>query len=62
MARARRAKRGNVVTIIAGEHDGEKGRALEDGENIAFLRVKLTTGPNSGSVVRIATGTYIVGG
>jgi len=62
MAKARRAKSGNKVTIIVGEHDGEKGIALEDGENLNSIRVRLTTGPNSGRVVRITTGNYIVGG
>lgn len=62
MAEARRAKSGNKVTIIANEHNGQTGISLDNGQGKSSIRVRLTTGPNSGKVVRIATGDYIVGG
>lgn len=62
MGRAKRARVGDKIVMIAGEYDGERGVALDNGENLNFIRVRLTTGPKSGKTVRVMTGNYVVGG
>lgn len=62
MGKAKRARAGQTVTIIAGEHDGNTAIALQDGEGRSALRVQLKSGPKRGTIVDIATGNYIVGG
>ena len=62
MARARTARKGQTITIIDGPNNGEKAIALEDAGNRHDFRVRLTTGPRKGDIIRQRAGDYVVGG